>query len=47
MNGQLDIYLGEGYTVVVLSNLDPPAGVKRRNLATGSIAASATRTATV
>jgi hypothetical protein len=26
MNGQLEIYLSEGYTIVVLSNLDPPAG---------------------
>jgi CubicO group peptidase (beta-lactamase class C family) len=25
MNGQLDVYLDGGYTVVVLANLDPPA----------------------
>jgi D-alanyl-D-alanine carboxypeptidase len=25
MNGQLDVYLDNGYTVVVLANLDPPA----------------------
>jgi hypothetical protein len=26
INGQLDVHLGEDYTGVVLSNLDPPAG---------------------
>lgn len=28
MNSQLDIYLDDGYTVVVLANLDPPAAQK-------------------